>query len=94
MVCSCFNTLCAKCCESTLVGHVTPKLLAFPPLPTFSCHTLERWCTHKAVHTQGGLWPTQESCYLRGVRGPASRPAESTAVLFIAFLAKHNTLPG
>ena len=21
---------------------------------------------HKAVHTQGGLWPPQESCYLRG----------------------------
>ena len=23
---------------------------------------------HKAVHTQGGLWPPQESCYLRGHR--------------------------
>ena len=21
--------------------------------------------THKAVHTQGGVWPLQESCYLR-----------------------------
>ena len=21
---------------------------------------------HKAVHTQGGLWPPQKSCYLRG----------------------------
>ena len=27
-----------------------------------------RWCTPKAVHTQGGLWPPQESCYLRGHR--------------------------
>ena len=24
-----------------------------------------KWCTHKAVQTQGGLWPPQESCYLR-----------------------------
>ena len=23
-----------------------------------------RWCTHKAVHTQRGLWPSRESCYL------------------------------
>ena len=25
-------------------------------------------CTHKAVHTKGGLWPPQESCYLGGHR--------------------------
>ena len=25
--------------------------------------------THKAEHTQGGLWPHQESCYLRGHKG-------------------------
>ena len=25
-------------------------------------------CTHKAEHTKGGLWPPQESCYLRGHR--------------------------
>ena len=25
-----------------------------------------RRCIHKAVHTKGGLWPPQESCYLRG----------------------------
>ena len=28
-----------------------------------------RRCTHKAVHTQDGLWPPQESCYLRGGAG-------------------------
>ena len=33
--------------------------------------------THKAVHTQSGLWPPQESCYLRRVRGLA--PASSEA---------------
>ena len=27
-----------------------------------------RRCTHKAEHTKGGLWPPQESCYLRGHR--------------------------
>ena len=27
-----------------------------------------RWGIHKAVHTQGGLWPPQESCYWRGHR--------------------------
>ena len=32
---------------------------------------------HKAVHTQGGLWPLQESCYLRGLQGLA--PASSEA---------------
>ena len=37
----------------------------------------QRGCAHKAVHTQGGLWPPQESCYLRGVRGLA--PASSEA---------------
>ena len=25
-------------------------------------------CPHKAVHTEGGLWPPQESCYLGGHR--------------------------
>ena len=35
-----------------------------------------RPCTHKAVHTQGGLWPPQESCYLSGVRGLASASSE------------------
>ena len=28
-----------------------------------------RWCTHKAVQTQGSLWPPQESCYFRGAGG-------------------------
>ena len=33
-----------------------------------------RRCTHKVVHTQGGLWPPHESCYLRGHRqGNANR---------------------
>ena len=32
--------------------------------------------THKAVHTQGGLWPPQESCYLRGVWGLAPASSE------------------
>ena len=26
----------------------------------------QRRCTHQAGHTKGGLWPPQESCYLRG----------------------------
>ena len=26
----------------------------------------KRRCTQKAEHTKGGLWPPQESCYLRG----------------------------
>ena len=30
-----------------------------------------RRCTHKAVHTQGGQWPLQESCYVGGVQGLA-----------------------
>ena len=36
-----------------------------------------RQCIHKAVHTQGGLWPPQESCYLRGVWGLAPRVKRS-----------------
>ena len=36
-----------------------------------------RRCLYKAVHTKGGLWPLQESCHLRGVRGLA--PASSKA---------------
>ena len=35
------------------------------------CVGTARWfgrCPHKAVHTEGGLWPPQESCYLRGHR--------------------------
>ena len=36
---------------------------------------------HKAVHTQGGLWPPQESCYLRGVRGLASASSEASRLL-------------
>ena len=35
------------------------------------------WSTHKAMHTQGSLWPPQESCYSRGVWGLA--PASSEA---------------
>ena len=33
--------------------------------------------TQKAMHTKGSMWPLQESCYLRGVRGltPASSEA-------------------
>ena len=27
--------------------------------------------THKAVQTQGGEWPPEEFCYLRGLRGLA-----------------------
>ena len=34
-----------------------------------------------AVHTPGGLWPPHESCYLRGMRGPA--PASSGASRFV-----------
>ena len=29
-------------------------------------------CIHKAAQTKDGLWPPQESCYLRGVQGLAS----------------------
>ena len=36
-----------------------------------------RRCTHKAVHTQGGLWPPQESCYLRGGAGAGPRVERS-----------------
>ena len=39
-------------------------------------HAYTRWCTHKAVHPQGGLWPPQESCYLRGMRGWPPRQAK------------------
>ena len=35
-----------------------------------------RRCIHKAVHTQGGLWPLQEFCYLVGVRGLAPHQAK------------------
>ena len=31
----------------------------------------------KSLHTKGGLWPPQESCYLEGVQG--CRPASSEA---------------
>ena len=34
-------------------------------------------CTHKAVHTQGGLWPPEESCYFRGGAGAGSRVQRS-----------------
>ena len=34
--------------------------------------------THKAVHTQGGLWPLQESCYKRGMRGLAPALCEAS----------------
>ena len=37
-------------------------------------------CTHKVVHTQGGLWPPQESCYLRGVWGLPPRRAKRAEV--------------
>ena len=41
-----------------------------------------RWCTHKAEHTKGGLWPPQESCYLRGHRqgGAHTRRCSQKAV--------------
>ena len=31
--------------------------------------TYTRRCTMKALHTKGGLWPLQDSCYFGGVRG-------------------------
>ena len=34
--------------------------------------------THKAVHTKDGLWPPQESCYLRVVRGLAPVSSEAS----------------
>ena len=37
-----------------------------------------RWCTHKAVQTQSGLWPPVESCYLRGVRGLVPLSSEAS----------------
>ena len=42
-----------------------------------------RWCTHNAVHTQGGLWLLQEFCYLRGgVQGlPPDERSELKGVL-------------
>ena len=43
----------------------------------FGCaHT--RRCIHKAVHTQGGLWPPQESCYLRAHRQGGTRITRCT----------------
>ena len=36
------------------------------------------WCAHKVVHTEGGLWPLQESCSLRGVRGLAPASIEAS----------------
>ena len=35
-------------------------------------------CIHKAVHTQGGLWPLQESYCLRGVRGLARASSKAS----------------
>ena len=47
------------------------------PQGMFGCpHTT--WCIHKVVHTQGGLWPPQESCYLRGVQGLAPVSSEAS----------------
>ena len=36
------------------------------------------WCTHKAVQTQGSLWPLQESCYFRGVPGLSPTTSEAS----------------
>ena len=47
-----------------------------------SAHT--RRCTHKAVCTRGGLWPPQESCYLRGVRGLAPASSEASPLSSVA----------
>ena len=61
-----------------------PRVERSEPKRILAVHTrggaYTRQCTHKAVHTQGGLWPPQESCYFRGVglAGP-SRQASSAA---------------
>ena len=52
----------------------SPVYSVAPPF----CHrqggTHIRLCTHKVEHTKGGLWPRQESCYLRDHRqGSAHR---------------------
>ena len=50
-----------------------------------------RWCTHQAMHTQGGLWPLQESCYLRGVRGLA--PVKRSKVKqWVVWRSTHKTV--
>ena len=41
-----------------------------------------RRCIHKAVHTQGSLWPPQESCYLRGGAGAGPRVERSEPNFF------------
>ena len=43
-----------------------------------------RRCIHKAMHTQGGLWPPQESCYLRGVWGLAPALSEARRLSSVA----------
>ena len=50
---------------------------ANPPPP----NAYTRLCTHKAVYTQGSLWPPQKSCHFRGVRGLAPALGEASRVL-------------
>ena len=56
--------------------------------------THTRRCTHKAEHIKGGLWPPQESCYLRVVWGlaPASSEASRSKGLVGAPKARWYTL--
>ena len=37
-----------------------------------------RRCPQKAEHTKGGLWPPQESCYLRGHRQGGANTRRNT----------------
>ena len=69
--------------------------------PSVECSELQkrfgyphiRRCIHKAVHTQGGLWPPQESCYLRGVRGLAPASSEASRLSSTASCRKGSAIP-
>ena len=48
--------------------------------------------THKAVHTQGGLWPPQEFCYLRGGARAGLRVEQSEPKQGVVWQSTHKAV--
>ena len=46
-------------------------------------------CTQKVEHTQNGLWPRQQSCYLRGHRQASAHTRRNTQKAFCGHCRSH-----